>query len=121
MLRLPVLAVQAIAKATVVVSPAVTVTVRGFCPATVQLAATPVSCTVYVPGSISGLVTAPLASIAWAAAVPTCTVYPSASGSTPLVAVVISRVPVVSGGVGSSPQETARTDTTSEMATRDKR
>jgi hypothetical protein len=50
-LKLPVLAAQSMVKATDVVSPAVTLTDRGFSPLTVQLSATPPNKTVWLPGS----------------------------------------------------------------------
>ena len=56
-LKAPVVAVQATANAAVTVSPAETVTVRGFCPCALQLAAKPPRRTACWPGASASSVT----------------------------------------------------------------
>src|SRR6476646_9084673 len=93
-LKAPVVAVHATANAAVTVSPAETVTVRGFCPCALQLAAKPPRRTVCWPGASASTVTLAFVPIAFGAAPSRRTVYPSGSAGAPVVAVVIVSEPV---------------------------
>src|SRR5947208_7961344 len=89
-------------KGSVVVCPAVTLTVCEAPPLTVQLAATPVSSTVWLL-TLSPVKVTPvllLLPIGWLLVPSTVTVYPSVSGLSPDVLVVTRRLPLGGGGPG---------------------
>ncbi len=87
-------AVHATLKLASATAPPATVTVRGLSPATVQLAAIPASPTTCSPTLSAVTETLPLTSMARPASLSTVTLYPSGSGSTPLVATLMARSPV---------------------------
>src|SRR5215208_289473 len=86
-------AAQVMAKETMAVCPACTANVRGLSPETVQLAATPATWTVWVPGVRLGTLRFPLLPMDRAVPPSTRAVYPSASGDSPVVVAVSRRDP----------------------------
>ena len=94
---------QVSSNSTATVSPAVTLTDRGFSPSTAQLARTPVRPTVRVPEATSASVSAALAPIATGPAPSTRTESPS-SRSAPVETVVTSTDPVPGSDGPSLPQ-----------------